>query len=307
MFTRGNIRNAIIGKLDPPINYDGAAISFIDCLRINEGVNLSWSVRNALNNLIKRMKGLDPLYGNYGNATIWNAGILFCPNVGNSLNTAKYNLFNAQNTDAAKRQTYTGGVTFQSGYGVKGDGINGRIRTFVHQRNDGGLSPTSATIGAVYKDNQLTGRMDFGCYGSSTAVDANLWLRIINSGSVSILCRNYTYEGTALTSPTTQAGHWCLKNGSLANRPQLYYNKTKIFEHSGTPDYSFLNESREFTTAGANGEITFLCLNYNQGTFTNFCSNTLILYYVMKDIGAYITQWNDMIEAFCIETSRKTW
>lgn len=309
MFGRGNIRGPVSHLVEPAISYDADALAYVSAIQVTEGVSMSYAHRLAINNLVKRMKGQDSGYANFGSTAIWDARILFCPNLGNSLATTKYNLFNPVASDAALRQLYNGGVTYDTGYGVKGNGTNGYIRTFVRQRDYATMSQSSGTIGAVYKSDQTSGRIDWGCYGTGTSYDANMWLRIITGGSVNTLVRGYTYDvGPGTGGPATQKGHWMVRQKSgVSNIPQIYYNKTKIYEYGGSPSYSYLDESREYTASGLNGELVFLALNYNMGTITNYTSNTLILYYIMADLGAQVDAWNEIIEQFCTDTGRKTW
>jgi hypothetical protein len=292
----------LVDYSDPP-SYDTNAKLFSDTIFTNEGISLLNSEKVAINNFVKRAKGLDPGYANFGSSAIWDAGILFCPNRGGSLATAKYNVFDP----TILIQNYFGGITYDPGYGVKGNGVNGGINSQVAVRNyTTGLTQLNqekGLVGIVYKDTVNASRRDFGNYGSNVGIDGNMWLTASRGGVVSPAMRYYTHDENITIVPANTNGHWCLK-GTLGspNLGKVYYNKTLIHTSNG-------NNPRTAAQALSlpNAEILFLCLNFNSRAVVNYANATDICHYVLGDIGANIGAWNDMIEDFCIETGTKTW
>jgi hypothetical protein len=287
-----------------PNPYDVDAKLFVDTIFINEGIQLTTAEIFAVNNLVLRMKGLDATYSNFGDATIWNERILFCPNVGNSLNATKYNLFNP----LGWQQTYANGPTIDAGFGVKGNGVNSVILSGVSQRDyKNAIGPVIDTqnglIGCIYKDNITTSRMDFGNYGTSPSIDANLWLRATDGTNISVAGRAYTLNDVISSPPTSVNGNWAIQmQNGLPNRGKYYYNGTLIHISNGANPRTIASEM-----AAPVGQFYFLALNLNNGIIVNSTANTAISYYVLGDIGALITPFNLMVDAFCAETNRKTW
>lgn len=287
-----------------PNPYDVDAKLFVDTIFFFEGIQLTTIEIFAINSLVLRMKGLDATYSNFGNATIWNERILFCPNVGNSLASAKYNLFNP----LGWQQTYINGVTFDANYGPKGNGVNSAIWSGVSQRDyNSPIAPVinqqNGLIGCVYKDNSTIGRHDFGNYGTNPSIDGNIWLRLTNGGTNSPVMRGYTYNEAFFSYLGPINGNWSIKmQNGIPNIGQVFYNGTIIYTSNGNNPRTEANQP-----PAPAGQFFFLAMNFNLGQVVGSTSNTAISYYVLGNIGALITPFNTMVDAFCAETNRKTW
>lgn len=314
------------GTKAPVIVYDVDAQAYFTALT-NAGVTLTTGEKGAFNNLVLRMKGLDPLYANFGNNELWTSNRALYPYLGSSLEgfrfNAKFPTSVTQQVDggnypvSAGFQYIAGGVTVDGIYGAKGNGINGVILTNLNWVSGQGsaLTVTSLSMGCVYKTTSATGRDDFGDYNPFVN-EAGIWLRTKPSpANARLSC----LEGSGITGDYVVGGrgHWMLHRSGDTKR--VYYQGTLLNYPSG--------QNRTVKGNASFGGIytwTFLGLNfaafnyYNGLQFTdsatraarcvNFSANTLMLSYIATGFtSSLIPVWNNIVEAFCVETGKKTW
>ena len=311
------------GTKAPVIVYDVDAQAYFDALAA-DGVNLSKGDKSAVNNLILRMKGLDPAYANFGDNAIWTANLGLYPYVGASLAAYRYNAkFPSSVTQSVDSGNYptgngyqyiAGGITVDGLYGAKGNGVNGVILTNMNwvQGYASVMSPTNLCMGAVYKTQSTTGRDDFGEYNAAPNM-SGIWLR---TKPTSIQARMGCLESAVTgTAPIGGKGHWFLHR--TGNTKSVYYQ--------GVQQSYLGGQDRAGEGAASFGGLNtwaFLGLNFTYfngvgGAATeaqraaacvNFSANTLMLSYVMTAFStSLISPWNSIVEAFCVETGKKTW
>jgi hypothetical protein len=306
---------------------DPNAATYINTMNALPGVTLSTTEQQAIDELFIRMKGNDPLYSNFGDAGIWNAAKAIYPYLGSNLEAYRYNAMfpvaATQSTDnggypnSPGYQYIAGGVTVDGIYGPKGNGVNGVILTNLNwiSGHASALSPTSLSMGAVYKSQAPTGRDDFGDYNPFVN-EAGIFL---STGPTTPNARLSCLDG-AVSGPNLVPGgkgHWMLHR-SGADRRVYYQGVQQTYAGGqnrtveGSPSYGGI-----FTWA-------FLGLNfsafqyYNGIQFTNsatraarcvnFSGNTLMFNYIMTGFSnTLIPAWNQMVEAFCVKTGKKTW
>lgn len=315
------------GPTTPPpyVPTDPDALAYVNVLNSLPGVSLTDVEKRSINNLFIRMKGNDPLYPNFGNAGLWNARVALYPYVGSNLEAFRYNaIFPTAVTQATDSGGYpispgyqyiAGGITVDGIYGPKGNGTNGVILSNLNwvQGFASDLSPAELSMGAVYKTTSSTGRDDFGEYNAAPNM-SGIWLR---TKPLSVQARMGCLE-SAVTGPNIVLGgrgHWMLHRANTIK--SVYYQGVQASYTGGQ------NRSGE-GGAGFGGQNTWTWLGLNFTYFNgvggsataaqraaacvNFSSNTLMFSYIMKGYAqSLIPAWNQMVEAFCAETGKKTW
>ena len=303
---------------------DPNAATYITTMNALPGVTLSTTEQQAIDELFIRMKGNDPLYSNFGNAGIWNATKAFYPYVGSNIEAYKYNskypTSATVTTDTAGYPTgngyqyIAGGITVDGIYGPKGNGTNGVILTNLNWISGlaSSLSPTNLCLGAVYKTTSVTGRDDFGDYNPNANM-GGIWLRTKPS---SAQARMGNLEGAITGSITIGGrGHWMIHRSGSDKR--VYYQGVQATYTGGT------DRSGEGNSLyGGMNTLPFLGLNFSYfngagagasmatraANCVNFSANTLMAAYIMDGFSnTLIPAWNQMIEAFCVKTGKKTW
>ena len=304
---------------------DPDAAAYINAMNALPGVTLSTTEQQAIDNLFIRMKGNDPLYPNSGNAGIWTATRALYPYLGSNLEAYKYNskypTSATVSSDTAGYPTgngyqyIAGGITVDGIYGPKGNGTNGVILTQLNwaQGLASSLTWNSLCMGAVYKTTSTAGRDDFGWYSTNPA-EAGIWLRTKPSPANA---RMGCLEGSGITGSYTVGGngHWMLWRSAADKR--VYYQQVQQTYPAGADRTGEGNLS-----FGGQTTWPFLALNFNNFNGTgggasaatraancvNYSNNTLMLNYVMTPFAdSLIPAWNQMVEAFCAETGKKTW
>lgn len=311
------------GTKAPIIVYDVDAQAYFTALT-NAGVTLTKGDKAAVNNLILRMKGLDPAYANFGNSGIWTSTRGLYPYVGSSLAAYRFNVkFPSSVTQSIDSGNYptgngyqyiAGGITVDGLYGPKGNGVNGVILTNMNWVSGyaSGLSPTDLCMGAVYKTQSNTGRDDFGEYNAAVNM-AGIWLRTKPTSIQARLgCLETAVTGTA---PLGGKGHWMLYR--IGGSRRVYYQGT---QQNYTGGQNRAGEGQ--ASFGGLNTWAFLGLNFTYfngvggaateaqraASCVNFSANTLMFSYVMTAFPAgLIGAWNSIVEAFCVETGKKTW
>lgn len=304
---------------------DPDAAAYINVMNSLPGVTLTQTEQQAVDNLFIRMKGNDPAYPNSGNNGIWTAAKALYPYVGSNLAAYRYNaLFPTSVTQAVDGAGYpsspgyqyiAGGITVDGLYGPKGNGTNGVILTNLNWQDGltGITSGTDMSMGAVYKTTSSTGRDDFGEYDPNPA-QSGVWLRT----KPDVRSRLGCLEGGAVTGTVVIGGrgHWMIYAVDASDK-RVYYQGVQQTWPRGANQTG----GGHPWAAGLN-TWAFLGLNFSrfQGTSpyaseaqraslcVNFSSNTLMLSYVFQAIPTgLIASWNQIVEAFCVETGKKTW
>jgi hypothetical protein len=101
---------------------DPSAAAFIAAAGITDSMQ-----KEAINRLVLNYKGIGNL--NTG-IDLWSVSLAIYPLVGSSASAHKFNLKNPLDTNAARRLTFSGGITHDSN-GITGNGLNGFANTFV--------------------------------------------------------------------------------------------------------------------------------------------------------------------------------
>jgi hypothetical protein len=135
------------------IGYDEDAANFI-----NAAQTLSFTEKQAINNLVLDLKA----------ESLWSKLVALYPFIGANANTHRWNLINPQDTDAAFRLTFFGGVTHNAN-GVTGNGTNGYYNTHIIPLDDLLQDDVS---GFVYNRTN-TQNADFGAFEASNATYPN--------------------------------------------------------------------------------------------------------------------------------------
>jgi hypothetical protein len=101
---------------------------------------------------------------------LWSKFNAIYPFVGGSATTHKFNLVDPQDTDAAHRITFVGGLTHDAD-GVKGNGSNGYMNTNFnfasHGIVAGKYAQTNASIGYYLRTQEAVNCFEFGSLGST--------------------------------------------------------------------------------------------------------------------------------------------
>lgn len=293
---------------------DPDAITYINKLNSIPGVTLTQVEQQAVDNLFIRMKGQDPNFGNYGNTMIWDRRIALYPYVGSNMEAFRYNAFvpvTTNQTDGSGNpispgyQTFYGGGTYDS-YGHKGNGINSYANTNLNHTNGYLASKqgpgTGFTMGIVWKDTLPLNRSDFGVYSTFFPNDATMWLtNRSNNTKPYARILSYDQEISGPTVVTGGKGHWLIVVRGTVGLRKAYYQGTEVTLSA--------NQARnQVPTQGWSLSYLTSATNFNGGA-SNFTPNTNMFFYIFNgfDTTTIIDAWNAIVEAFCVETGKKTW
>lgn len=306
---------------------DSDAATYINTMNSLPGVTLSTTEQQAIDNLFIRMKGNDPAYSNYGDNGIWAATKGLYPYLGSNLEAYRYNAVFptsvTQSTDSGGYpnspgyQYIAGGITVDGIYGPKGNGVNGVILSNLNWISGHASAVTwnSLSMGAVYKVEAPTGRDDFGDYNPFVN-EAGIWLRT----GPTVMARMGCLEGSNISGPNLVPGgrgHWMLHRSG--NDRRVYYQGVQQTYPNGqdrtvegSPSYGGIFTwpwlGLNFSAFQYYNGIQFTDSATRAARCVSFSGNTLMLSYVMTGYSnTLIPAWNQMVEAFCIETGKKTW
>jgi hypothetical protein len=187
--------------------WDSDAVAFLNAASITDAV-----VKKAVNNYVIGLK----------NKSLWTRIVALYPFVGGTATTHKYNLKDPQDTDAAFRMTFSGGVTHDSN-GVTFDGINGFGNTHVIPSTSLTLNDESMFLYSRTSAQGAAGNTDMGA-AVGTNQREELFLRN-SSGNFNGTMNSTT--NTATTTNTDAKGLYVLSRTSSTNL-QGYKNGSSI-------------------------------------------------------------------------------
>jgi hypothetical protein len=293
---------------------DADAITYINTMNALPGVTLTLTEKQAIDNMFLRIKGLDPAFGNYGNTEMWDRRVALYPYLGSNMEAFRYNAFvpvTTNSTDGSGNpngpgyQTFYGGGSYDS-YGHVGNGINAYSNTNLNHTNGYLASKQQVnqglTMGTVYKNTESTIRCDFGVYSTFFPNDATMYLttRPVQGAVARIFSYDHNVTGMAIPGGK---GHWMIvKNDSVGIR-KAYYQGAELTLSA--------NQNRtQVPTQGYFFSYPANAMNFN-GNYQNFlpAGQTTMLFYIFLGFTntTIINAWNQIVEAFCAETGKKTW
>lgn len=130
------------------------------------------------------------------NDGLWNKGgndAYYLP-IGNTSTQRKFNVYNPNDSDAAFRLSFNGGITFTN-FGIKGNGVNGWTDTFWNANSF--ASSTAAAFAIDSEDNITGGNQIMGVF--LTSGTSRMWVNLgaTPSGNIQIANINAIfYTGT---------------------------------------------------------------------------------------------------------------
>ena len=147
----------------------------------------------AINNLVNQLK----------TAGLWNKFIALYPFVGGTAFTQKFNLKNPQDTNAAYRLTFSGGVT-HSLNGIQGNGTDGFYNTHI---SGSAVSQNDASMFMYSRTNVAEGKADMGYLQNTTTPFPGLQIVARTTGNqMNNRCNNSNPAGTSTTPNTNSIG-----------------------------------------------------------------------------------------------------
>ena len=270
---------------------DATAIAYINQIQDVDGIPLTSTEKQAADELMLRMKGLDPLFSSSGSTVLFDQSIQICPMQGSNLTATKYNIINVAGTN----QLYGGGVTANSD-GITTNGVNGYINSQIKQTDYPTLiTNTKVGIGMVLRDNQA--RFDMGTYSSGLSELGNLWMR--GGNTTSGFCRSFSQDTAYVGGSTDPRGNnGFILDGVTSSKPKLY--KNGVLLDNPTP-----NNPNSQTCSF---EIPFAGLNFN-GNLANLNNVTTVMFtYIFSGLTATeFGWWDEIIQAYMVTMGRKTW
>jgi hypothetical protein len=238
-FAFRTIIEEVVGGLDPD------AQAFLTATGITDP-----TIESAINDLVIDLK----------DAGIWTKCTAIYPFVGGTATTHKYNLKNPQDTNAAFRLTFVGGMTHNSN-GITGNGTNAYANTNMNANSqlNGGAAQNSAHM-FYYLRTIPSARIgiDIGVYNSATNTTFSMNSKSSNSsGSQAIMTANLFNSGPAVTA--TDGVFGASRTSSTQYKRFDNTAKTTITRNSATPP---------------NRVIFMMCANTN-GTANNFVDRNM--------------------------------
>jgi hypothetical protein len=215
---------------------DADALAFLTAALITDPV-----IKTAINTLVVQLK----------ENGIWSKMIAVYPFVGGTATSHKWNLKDPQDTNAAFRLQFFGGVT-HSIYGIQGNAINGYANTFVNHnlaRLNGGLS--------AYVHNNLAQNSSVIRVQSSATVISQIIPRWTDNNSY---IRNYATSSIAISN-TDSRGFY---GTSRLNSSQIIVNFKNV-------NNTYTHNLASITT----NYPYYLMANNNQNTANGFSSHVI--------------------------------
>ncbi len=211
----------------PPPSYDPDAQSFFTAVE-GGGDTLTTTEKDAVNDLVLDLKA----------NSLWSLYDGFYPFVGGTASSHKWNLLDPQDTDAAYRIRWIGGMTHSS-TGILGNGSNSVGETYWNGVSE---SATEISLG-VYINDKLdlnpTNDYDFGAYVSTpVAIDGVLILGYNNKTTKYV---NFYRTAAKSTSSGSYTNGLLLGQNNGATT-QLYQDDTQLISTSQTlsnPNYNW--------------------------------------------------------------------
>ena len=155
------------------------------------------TIESAINTLVLDLKS----------AGVWSKMIAIYPYVGGNATTHKYNLIDPQDTDAAYRMTFAGGVTHSSN-GIQGNGSTGVGYTHINIGTD---VTQNDVLASTYLRTNSQSLADFGGIGSANGIQ--LFSRYSDNNAYSKLMNSTNYSRAS----TDSSGFWQLSRTSSAS------------------------------------------------------------------------------------------
>lgn len=189
----------------PPVTYDADAKKFFDSSAISDTAQMS-----AINNFVKQLK----------DSSLWAKFSAIYPMIGGSANTAKWNLKDPENSDAAYRLTFNGTPVFSNTgvlFPTPGDFANTHFSDSLLTYNDNSISYFSTTQNTI--DGYDMGCADnkspyneFAIYHSS---DATAWFGFNKFGIVPAITKGlFMLSATANDAKRYENGVMTITKGS---------------------------------------------------------------------------------------------
>lgn len=225
--------------LSPPP--DPSATAFLDATGITDP-----TIKSAVNTLVVDLK-------NYG---LWDKTKAIYPFVGGTATTHKFNLKDPQDTNAAFRLSFNGGITHSSN-GVLGNGTNGYANTFISPLTN--LLQNDVCVN-IYSRTNTNGNADFGSLGLLGYLKFNdkQYCRINHVSNFSITTTSTPSLGLFSFNRVNSTQESIYKNGSLLDT----FSKTSITPtatntyllgyNAPAPEYS----TKQFAFASIGGGLT---------------------------------------------------
>lgn len=221
------------------ITYYEQAERFLVAAAITDNV-----ISNAINYLV----------GELLKNNLWNKCYAVYPIVGGTASTHKFNLINPQDTDAAYRLNFVGGITHSSN-GIQGDGTTGYANTFFNPTS-AGVSINNFGFGVNSRTNQARTETDMGARDASLTGVSQMLIR--DGSNISQHQINNNNAGTRTQSGITT---------SLGNFGQNRLNSTQIrITRNGTTTV-FTQASGSLTNR--NFALMALLTNATYGVFSS--------------------------------------
>jgi len=204
----------------PPSNYDPDAQAFFNAVQ-GGGDTLTTTEKDATNQLVLDLK----------DNSLWSVFDGFYPFVGGTASSHKWNLLDPQDTNAAHRIIWLGGMSHSS-TGILGNAVNSGGNTYWNYVSE---SATEMSVG-LYVNDGLTatpyGAYDYGSFlETPTRQDNMISIGFSNKTTKYVNFNKTQYKSTTAGSYTKGL---FLGQSNGADTSQLYQNDTQIFSTAQT-------------------------------------------------------------------------
>lgn len=176
---------------------------------------ISGTNANAINQLVLDLKA----------ASIWSKMKAVYPIIGGTATTHKFNLLNPQDTDAAFRLVFNGGVTHSSS-GVLFNGTNGWANTFLNMSLEYSNQYDISLSCNIYNDYSGTGSK--GHIGCQSTASSNFRLGATSSTNEISLMGTTSFSISKTVTSTTHKGFWC--GSRTANNVHNFIDPTGVID-----------------------------------------------------------------------------
>ena len=172
------------------------------------------------NNVISN--AINYLVGELLKNNLWNKCYAVYPIVGGTASTHKFNLINPQDTDAAYRLNFVGGITHSSN-GMQGNGTTGYANTFFNPTT-AGVSINNFGFGVHSRTNQARLEVDMG---ARNAVNTGVSMLLIrDNNNISQHQINNNLAGTITQASITNSAGNFGQNRTASNVIRICRNGT---------------------------------------------------------------------------------
>lgn len=210
----------------------------------------------ALNKVVKGLQLLN----------LWDSNTIIHPYMGGTASSTKFNLIDPDNTNAAHRITWAGGLTF-GGFGVLPNGTTGQGDPHINPSID--LTQTEMTLSFYSRTSPVNDGQMMGARLAAGTFHIRIHPRLTGTGRFDVVL-NSNFAGLIdRDNPNTLGLHWAVRD---AARIKLYKSKTLLRDGAST------------STGLVNAKLMYFCSSLEPNPNINYTNRETCLHAVFNRV-----------------------